>query len=69
MRFNDDEVKGKLDQAAGAVKEKVGNLTGNPILENEGSDQRAAGKFEAGFGKTRRKVGEAVKDLGDKLGK
>jgi len=69
MRFNDDEVKGKKDQAAGALKEKAGKLTGNTILESEGADQRAAGKFEAGFGKTRRRVGEAVKDLGEKLGK
>jgi uncharacterized protein YjbJ (UPF0337 family) len=69
MRFNDDEVKGKIDQASGAVKENVGRAKGDPALENEGADQRASGKFEAGFGKTRRKMGEAVKDLGDKLGK
>jgi uncharacterized protein YjbJ (UPF0337 family) len=69
MRFNDDEVKGKIDQASGAVKENIGRATGDPVMENEGADQRANGKFEAGFGKTRRKVGEAVKDLGDKLGK
>jgi uncharacterized protein YjbJ (UPF0337 family) len=69
MRFNDDEVKGKIDQASGAVKENIGRATGDPVMENEGASQRASGKFEAGFGKTRRKVGEAVKDLGDKLGK
>jgi uncharacterized protein YjbJ (UPF0337 family) len=68
MRFNEDEIKGKVDQASGAVKENIGRATGDPILENEGADQRVSGKFEAGFGKTRRKVGEAVKDLGDKLG-
>lgn len=69
MRFNKDEVKGKIDQASGSVKEKVGRATGDPVLENKGADQRASGKFEAGFGKARRKVGEAVKDVGDKLGK
>ncbi|MEA2239090.1 MAG: hypothetical protein QOC81_3814 [Thermoanaerobaculia bacterium] len=69
MRFNEDEIKGKIDEASGTVKENIGRAAGDPILENEGADQRASGKFEAGFGKTRRKVGEAVKDLGDKLGK
>ncbi len=69
MRVNDDELKGKIDQASGAVKETVGRVTGNPVLENEGAGQRASGKFEAGFGKARRKVGEALKDAGDKLGK
>ena len=69
MRINDDEVKGNVDKASGTVKENVGRALGDPILENEGADQRASGKIEAGFGKARRKVGEAVEDLGEKLGK
>jgi uncharacterized protein YjbJ (UPF0337 family) len=69
MRINEDEVKGNVDRASGTVKEKVGRAMGDPILENEGADQRASGKIEAGFGKARRKVGEAVEDLGEKLGK
>ena len=69
MRINDDEVKGNVDKASGTVKEKMGRAMGDPILENEGADQRASGKIEAGFGKARRKVGEAVEDLGEKMGK
>jgi len=69
MRINDDEVKGNLDKAAGTVKENVGRALGDPIVESEGADQRASGKVQAGFGKARRKVGEAVEDLGNKLGK
>jgi len=69
MRPNEDEVRGKVDQATGTVKEKAGRALGDPILESEGSDQRSAGDIEAGFGKARRKVGEAVKDLGDKVGR
>jgi uncharacterized protein YjbJ (UPF0337 family) len=69
MRMNDDEVKGKIDQASGAVKENVGRAMGDQALEEKGADQRASGKLEAGFGKARRKVGEAMKDAGEKLGK
>jgi len=69
MRINEDEVKGKIDQASGTVKEKVGRAMGNPKLENEGAAQRASGKVQSGFGEARRKVGEAMKDAGDKLGK
>jgi len=69
MRINDDEVRGKIDQASGTVKEKTGRALGDPVLEERGADQRASGKLEAGFGKARRKVGEALKDAGDKLGK
>jgi uncharacterized protein YjbJ (UPF0337 family) len=69
MRVNDDEIKGNLDKAAGTVKENVGRALGDPITESEGADQRAGGNIQAGFGKARRKVGEAVEDLGNKLGK
>jgi uncharacterized protein YjbJ (UPF0337 family) len=69
MRVNDDEIKGNVDKAAGTVKEKMGRAMGDPILENEGADQRSSGDIQAGFGKARRKVGEAVEDLGEKLGR
>jgi len=69
MRPNDDEVKGRIDQASGTVKEKAGRMFGDPVLEEKGADQRDSGRMQAGFGKARRKVGEAVEDLGEKLGK
>ena len=66
---NDNEVRGKIDQAAGTVKENVGRATGNADLEAEGAGQRAGGSFEAGVGKARRKVSEGLDKLGDKLNK
>jgi uncharacterized protein YjbJ (UPF0337 family) len=45
----------------------TGRVLGDPILEEEGADQRASGKLEAGFGKARRKVGEALTDVGKKI--
>ncbi len=67
MKPNKDEVQGKVDQAKGVVKEHVGRATGDVVLENEGKDQRAGGTLEEGIGRTRRKVGEALHDLGKKL--
>ena len=69
MKWNEDEVRGKIDQAAGNVKEKIGRAQNDPVLEEEGADQRAAGDIEHGVGKARRKVGEAVKDVGNKIGR
>jgi uncharacterized protein YjbJ (UPF0337 family) len=69
MNWNEDEVRGKIDQAAGKVKEKVGRLTDDPVLQDEGSDQRVAGDIEHGVGKARRKVGEALEDMGNKIGR
>ena len=66
---NSDEIEGKFDQAKGAVKDKVGEVTGDRELEAEGEADRAGGNIQEGFGTAKRKVGEAVEDLGDKISK
>ena len=65
---NRDEVEGKFDQAKGRTKEVVGRAIDDRELEDEGTADRAGGNVKEGFGKARRKVGEAVEDLGDKIG-
>ena len=64
---NRDEVDGKLDQAKGKVKETVGRAINDDELEAEGRADHAGGKVEEGFGKARRKVGEAIEDVGDAI--
>ena len=66
--WNDDEVQGKTDQLKGKVKKAVGDLTDNDQLHEEGAADEAAGEVEEGFGKARRKVGDAIKDVGKKIG-
>jgi uncharacterized protein YjbJ (UPF0337 family) len=66
---NKDEVEGKFDQAKGAIKDKVGEATGDRDLEAEGEADRAGGKIQEGFGTARRKVGEAIEDIGDAVGR
>jgi len=67
--WNKDEVDGKIDQAKGKVKEKVGELTNDESLRNEGEAQHDAGHVEEAFGKGRRKVGEAINEIGNKIGR
>jgi uncharacterized protein YjbJ (UPF0337 family) len=66
---NSDELKGKLNQAKGVVKEHVGRATGDENLQGEGLDDQAGGAFQAGVGQVRRKAGDALSDLGKKLRK
>jgi len=66
MRY-EDEVRGKGKQVKGAVKEKLGKLTGDRDLQDRGSADRTEGKVQEKFGKARRKVGEAVEDLGERI--
>jgi uncharacterized protein YjbJ (UPF0337 family) len=66
---NRDEIKGKFDQAKGQAKESVGRALDDRDLENEGQGDQAGGKVREGFGTARRKVGEAIEDLGESVRK
>jgi uncharacterized protein YjbJ (UPF0337 family) len=61
------ENEGKVDQAKGKLKQEIGKATGDPNLHDEGVADEAAGEVQEGFGTVKRKVGEAVKDLGDRI--
>jgi uncharacterized protein YjbJ (UPF0337 family) len=45
-----DKVEGAMHEAKGAVKEKVGQVTNDPDLEAEGSDENLAGKVQQKIG-------------------
>ena len=66
---NKDEMKGKYDQAKGKVKETVGRSINDKDMENEGSADRTKGQVRETFRKTKRQVGDAIKDLGDTIRK
>ena len=65
--MNKDELDGRLDQMKGKVKQAAGDLTDDQRLHDEGVADEAAGDLQEGFGRGRRKVGEAIEDLGEKL--
>jgi uncharacterized protein YjbJ (UPF0337 family) len=61
---NKDEVKGKLEQAKGGLKQKAGRALKDGKMEDEGSAERSRGEVQEGFGKARRKVGEKIEEIG-----
>ena len=65
--MNRDEMDGKEKNVAGRIKEATGALTGNDDLEKRGADERAEGQAQENLGRARRKVGEAIEDLGDEI--
>ena len=65
--MNRDELEGKGEQLKGKIKQGAGDLTGNERLHDEGVADEAAGNVQEGVGKARRKVGEAVEDIGDRI--
>ncbi len=66
---NKDEVKGKVKQAAGTIKDKAGELIGNKRLESEGETENAEGRAQETWGKVKRNVSNAVKDVADAINK
>jgi uncharacterized protein YjbJ (UPF0337 family) len=65
--MNRDELNGKVDRLKGNIKESVGNATNDESLRDEGIADQAAGNVEEGFGKARRKVGDALHDVAHKV--
>jgi uncharacterized protein YjbJ (UPF0337 family) len=49
-----DQVEGKVHEVKGAVKQKIGQATNNPRLEDEGTAERIDGVIE-------KKVGDVKK--------
>ena len=41
-----DKISSKTDQAVGAAKEKIGDLTNNSDLKGDGADQKASGTVD-----------------------
>ena len=67
--MNRDELDGKADQVKGRAKQAWGDVTSNERVHDEGVADEAAGEVKEGFGKARRKVGEALNDIGDEIKK
>lgn len=65
--MNKDELDGKTEKLKGKMKQGVGDMTDNERLHDEGVADEASGEAQEGFGRGRRKVGETVEDIGDRI--
>lgn len=48
--MNKDQVKGRVKEAEGTVKEVTGKVVGNRNLEERGKVEKTIGKVQAGLG-------------------
>jgi uncharacterized protein YjbJ (UPF0337 family) len=65
--MNQDELEGKAKNLKGKVKQAAADLTDDDQLRDEGVADEAEGKVQDTIGRGRRKVGEAIEDLGDAI--
>jgi uncharacterized protein YjbJ (UPF0337 family) len=59
--MNKDQVKGRVEEAKGKVKETAGRTVGNPDLEDRGTIQKVGGKVQKNYGDLKEDVKDAVK--------
>ena len=53
-----DEIAGKVKEVKGTVKEKVGELTNDSDLEDEGIGEKVAGKVQKKLGQLEKVLGK-----------
>ena len=53
-----DEAEGKWHQVKGKAKEIAGELSDDPILEAEGTNEKIAGKVQEKIGQVKKVVGK-----------
>ncbi len=58
--MDENRVKGAMDQAKGAVKEGIGNLTNDSKLKAEGQADKASGKVQNAVGGAKDAAKDAV---------
>ncbi len=59
--MNKDQVKGRVEEAKGAVKHAAGKAVGNDRLAAKGAAEKAGGQMQASMGDAKAKVASAVK--------
>lgn len=52
-----DQVKGKVQEIKGALKEQVGKISNEPALETEGTIEKLSGKAQQVIGKIEKAAG------------
>ena len=65
--MNRDELDGKAKKVKGKIKQGIGDLTDDERMREEGLADEAEGDVQENFGTARRKFGQAVEDLGEKI--
>jgi len=61
VSVNRDQVRGRVKEAKGKIKEIAGRLVGNEKLEAKGEGEKILGLAQATFGDTKQKVKETKK--------
>ena len=65
--MNKDQVKGRVDNSVGKLKEAAGKAVGNDRLEAEGEVDQVKGKTQSNYGDAKENLKDGAKDTIDKI--
>jgi uncharacterized protein YjbJ (UPF0337 family) len=60
--MNKDQVKGRVEEAKGKMKETAGRITGNPDMQDRGTVDKVAGKVQKNIGDLKERVEDEMDD-------
>ena len=58
--MNKDQVKGRVEEAKGKIKEVTGHAVGNPDLEDRGTVQKVGGNLQKNYGDLKQDVKDSM---------
>jgi uncharacterized protein YjbJ (UPF0337 family) len=61
MSINKDQIKGRVKEAEGKIKEVTGAIVGDKTMEEKGKNKKNLGKVQAKYGDIKHDVKDAVK--------
>jgi uncharacterized protein YjbJ (UPF0337 family) len=61
MSMNKDQVKGRVEETKGSIKEATGKVIGDKALEAKGNIQKNLGKVQGKFGDVEKDVADSQK--------
>lgn len=64
--MNKDQIKGRVEEAKGSVKQAAGRVAGRPDLEDRGTLEKAAGNVQKTYGDVKEQIKEEIKDANKK---
>jgi uncharacterized protein YjbJ (UPF0337 family) len=67
--MNKDQVKGRTEQAKGALKEGIGRALGDRDTEAQGKVEKAVGKVHGHYGDAKERAKDVAKDVASEVTK
>ncbi len=64
--MNNDQIKGRVNEATGKMKETAGRVTGKPDLENRGTVEKIGGKAQKAYGDVKEDLKKDLKSDSDR---